>query len=199
TLTAQVSSTCTDQLQRTVEILPLPTAAFTAQPPSLLLPEQNTLTLTNTSSGAATYQWDFGNGQTSTAPNPTVTFDQEGEYLIILTAISAEGCRDTAQYRLIVRYAQALTIPNAFTPNGDGVNDRFVIRYSGMESIRAFLYDRWGNEIFSQQQASPSGTLEWDGTKGGQPLPEGVYAGLIQARTVDGRDIKKSFTVTLLR
>ncbi|MCX7607533.1 MAG: PKD domain-containing protein, partial [Bacteroidia bacterium] len=71
TLTAQVSSTCTDQLQRTVEILPLPTAAFTAQPPSLLLPEQNTLTLTNTSSGAATYQWDFGNGQTSTAPNPT--------------------------------------------------------------------------------------------------------------------------------
>jgi len=161
TLTAQVSATCTDQLQRTVEILPLPQASFTASPATLILPDQNTVSLTNTSTGAVSYQWDLGNGQTSTDPNPTVTYDQEGEYLIILTAISADGCRDTAQYRLVVRYAQGILIPNAFTPNGDGMNDRFVIRYTGMQTIRVALYDRWGNLIFTQQQTAPTGTVEW--------------------------------------
>ncbi|GIV22386.1 MAG: hypothetical protein KatS3mg025_0045 [Bacteroidia bacterium] len=199
TLTASVSPTCTDQIQRTVEILPLPQASFTVQPPTLTLPEQTTVTLTNTSTGAATYQWDFGNGQTSTAPNPTATYNQEGDYTITLTAISADGCRDTAQYLLVVRYAQSLAIPNAFTPNSDGINDRFVIRYVGMERLQVRLYDRWGNEIFSQQQAAPAGTIEWDGTRNGQPAPEGVYTGLVEGRTIDGKEVRKGFTVTLLR
>jgi len=199
TLTAQVSATCTDQVQRTVEILPLPQASFTVSPPTLLLPDQNTISLTNASTGAVSYQWDFGNGQTSTAPNPTATYDQEGEYLIVLTALSADGCRDTAQYRLVVRYAQGLLIPNAFTPNGDGMNDRFAIRYTGMQTIRVALYDRWGNLIFTQQQAGPTGTVEWDGTRNGQPAPEGVYTGFLEARTTDGRTVSKGFTLTLLR
>lgn len=199
TLTAQVSPTCTDQVQRTIEVLPLPTAAFTVQPATLILPDQTTITLTNTSTGASSYQWDFGNGQTSTAPNPTASYDREGEYLIVLTALSADGCRDTAQYRLIVRYAQGIVIPNAFTPNADGVNDRFIVRYSGMETIRMYLYDRWGSQVFSQQQGTPTGTLEWDGTKNGQPLPEGVYTGVVEGRTTDGRTLQKAFTVTLLR
>lgn len=199
TLTAQVNATCSDQLQRTVEILPLPQASFTVSPGVLVLPDQNTVLLTNTSTGAVSYQWNFGNGQTSTAPNPTATYDQEGEYLIVLTAISADDCRDTAQYRLVVRYAQGILIPNAFTPNGDGMNDRFVIRYTGMQNLRVALYDRWGNPIFTQQQATPSGTIEWDGTRNGQPAPEGVYTGLLEARTTDGRTITKGFTLTLLR
>ncbi|MCX7763382.1 MAG: PKD domain-containing protein [Bacteroidia bacterium] len=199
TLTAFVSSRCTSQIQRQVQIFPAPQAGFTVNPPELLLPEQSTVSLTNTSTGAVSYQWDFGNGQTSTAQNPTATYDREGEYLIVLTAISAEGCRDTAQYRLRVTFAQGLSIPNVFTPNGDGTNDRYAIRYSGMQNVRVSIYDRWGNLILTQQVNTPAGSIEWDGTKNGQPLPEGVYVAYVEAKTLDGREIRRSVTVTLLR
>ena len=88
---------------------------------------------------------------------------------------------------------------NAFTPNGDGVNDRFVIRYTGAERIEATLYDRWGNLIWSESQSALSGTLEWDGTIEGTPAPEGVYSGIVFLKTPTGKEIRKAFSVTLLR
>ncbi|MDW8417668.1 MAG: PKD domain-containing protein [Bacteroidia bacterium] len=199
TLVASVSATCTSRIQRQIDILPSPQASFTVTPPSLTLPDANTATFTNTSTGAVSYQWNFGNGQTSTAPNPTATYDREGEYVVTLTAISADGCQDTAQYRLKVTFAQGLIIPGAFTPNGDGINDRYSIRYTGMQNIRLSVYDRWGNLIFTQQLDTPAGSIEWDGTKNGQALPEGVYAAYVEGKSIDGRDIRRSVMITLLR
>lgn len=199
TLVASISSSCTDTIRRTVEVLPAPQAAFRLNPTELQLPEQNTVTLTNTSTGAVRYEWDFGNGQRSTAENPTATYDREGTYTITLVAISAEGCRDTARATLKVSFAQGLFVPQAFTPNGDGINDRYIVRYSGMETIRLSIYDRWGNLIFSEQRNTSSGSIEWDGTKNGQPMPEGVYAAYLEGKSVDGRDIRKAVTITLLR
>ncbi|MEN3041140.1 MAG: PKD domain-containing protein [Bacteroidia bacterium] len=199
TLVASVSATCTSRVQRQIEILPTPQASFTVDPPSLTLPDANTASFTNTSTGAVSYQWDFGNGQTSTAVNPTATYDREGEYVVTLTALSADGCRDTAQYRLRVTFAQNIAIPNVFTPNGDGVNDRYIIRYTGMQNLRLSIYDRWGNLIFTQQVNAPAGSLEWDGTKNGQAAPEGVYAAYVEGKSVDGRSIRRSVMITLLR
>jgi len=181
-------------------VLSKPVADFTASDTILNLPAENVVIFTNNSTGAVSYTWDFGNGQTSTQATPDpVFYTTPGTYRVMLIATSAGGCRDTAMAVITVRAAEELTIPNAFTPNGDGVNDRFVIRYSGAERIEVSLYDRWGNPVWSQAQTALSGTLEWDGTIKGSPAPESVYTGAVRLKTITGKEVVKGFTVTLLR
>jgi len=181
-------------------VLSKPVADFTPSDTILNLPAENVVIFTNNSTGAVSYTWDFGNGQTSTQATPDpVFYTTPGTYRVMLIATSAGGCRDTAMAVITVRAAEELTIPNAFTPNGDGVNDRFVIRYSGAERIEVSLYDRWGNPVWSQAQTALSGTLEWDGTIKGSPAPESVYTGAVRLKTITGKEVVKGFTVTLLR
>ena len=185
---------------QTLTVLARPMAAFTASDTLLNLPAENTVIFANTSMGAASYSWNFGNGQTSTQATPDpVLYTTPGTYVVTLIATSADGCRDTASARIVVRAAEDLLIPNAFTPNGDGFNDRFVIRYNGAERVEVSLYDRWGNVIWTQSQSALSGTLEWDGTFKGTPAPESVYAGVIYLKTITGKEVRKGFMVTLLR
>jgi len=181
-------------------VLSKPVAAFTPSDTILNLPAENVVIFTNNSTGAVNYTWDFGNGQTSTQATPDpVFYTTPGTYRVMLIATSAGGCRDTAMAVITVRAAEELTIPNAFTPNGDGVNDRFLIRYSGAERIEVSLYDRWGNPVWSQAQTALSGTIEWDGTIKGSPAPESVYTGAVRLKTITGKEVVKGFTVTLLR
>ncbi len=185
---------------QTLTVSSKPQAAFTPSDTLLDLPAENVVTFTNTSTGAASYAWDFGNGQSSTQATPDpVLYTTPGTYVVTLIATSADGCRDTATARIVVRAPEELLIPNAFTPNGDGFNDRFVIRYTGAERIEASLYDRWGNVVWTQNQSALSGTLEWDGTIKGTPAPESVYTGVVFLKTLTGKEIRKGFTVTLLR
>jgi gliding motility-associated-like protein len=181
-------------------VLSKPVAAFTPSDTILNLPAENVVIFTNNSTGAVSYTWDFGNGQTSTQATPDpVFYTTPGTYRVMLIATSAGGCRDTAMAVITARAAEELIIPNAFTPNGDGVNDRFVIWYSGAERIEVSLYDRWGNPVWSQAQTALSGTLEWDGTIKGSPAPESVYTGAVRLKTITGKEVVKGFTVTLLR
>ena len=185
---------------QTLTVLSKPVAAFSPSDTLLAFPAENSVSFTNSSTGAVSYVWNFGNGQSSTqfTPDPVI-YSAPGTYKVVLIATSADGCRDTATARITVRVVEEVTIPNAFTPNGDGVNDRFVIRYTGAERIEATLYDRWGNLIWSQSQSALSGTLEWDGTIKGTPAPEGVYSGIVFLKTPTGKEIRRAFTVTLLR
>jgi gliding motility-associated-like protein len=183
-----------------LQVLSQPQASFTASDLLLNLPDESTVTFTNTSVGAVSYSWNFGNGQTSTAATPApASYTEPGTYVVILTATSADGCIDTAQVTITVRAAEELIIPNAFTPNGDGMNDRLLIRYSGATRVEGSLYDRWGNLVWTQAQTALSGALEWDGTVKGAAAPEGVYAGVVRMRTLTGKEITRSFMVTLLR
>jgi gliding motility-associated-like protein len=185
---------------QTLTVLSKPVAAFRPSDTLLAFPAENLVSFTNSSTGAVSYVWNFGNGQTSieAMPDPVI-YSAPGTYTVVLIATSADGCPDTATARITVRVAEELIIPNAFTPNGDGVNDRFVLRYTGAERIEATLYDRWGNLIWSQSQSALSGTLEWDGTIKGTPAPEGVYSGIVFLKTPTGKEIRKAFSVTLLR
>lgn len=181
-------------------VLSKPVADFTPSDTILNLPAENVVIFINNSTGAVSYAWDFGNGQTSTQATPDpVFYTTPGTYRVMLIATSAGGCRDTAMAVITARAAEELTIPNAFTPNGDGVNDRFVIRYSGAERIEVSLYDRWGNPVWSQAQTALSGIIEWDGTIKGSPAPESVYTGAVRLKTITGKEVVKGFTVTLLR
>ncbi|HSG67789.1 MAG TPA: gliding motility-associated C-terminal domain-containing protein [Bacteroidales bacterium] len=69
----------------------------------------------------------------------------------------------------------ALAIPNAFTPNGDGKNDIFMIEAENISNFRMFIYDRWGSKVFETSNLSTG----WDGKLNGTPAPKGTYVWVI--------------------
>lgn len=131
--------------------------------------------LNNLSLGANSYSWNFGNGSTSTSTNPSTTYTSGGTYTI--TLISSNGlCNDTHTLEIKVNGGLG-TIPEIFTPNGDGKNDPFYI--PGLDNYpknKLQIYNRWGNIIY---EASPYKN-DWDGTPnkssiGTGKLPVGTY------------------------
>jgi gliding motility-associated-like protein len=178
-----------------------PVAAFTATGLSSgaeLLLSRATVSFENQSQAADEYVWDFGDGSLwSTGRSPTHTYREAGVYTVILTAIGPyPQCPDTATFSLVVIPDGALFLPNAFTPNGDGHNERFIVPGLGYQDAELTLYDRWGRVLFRTQDLQTG----WDGTlPGGQPAPEGVYAFRLTATLNDGTRLQQDGTVTLIR
>jgi len=171
---------------------------LTAFPDTIEPGQSTTLTATTTPPlSNLTYTWNLGDGTTSTASSPlTYVYQVPGTYLVIVIARSPEGCVDTATARIVVSLLTSIFIPNAFSPNGDGVNELWTPLVTGIKNARWILYDRWGMEV-TRGEGLP---IVWDGTsRGGQTCPEGVYTYLIELERLDGEKIRKAGTITLLR
>lgn len=95
------------------------------------------------------------------------------------------GCADTA--RSVIKVMDRLFVPNAFSPNNDGVNDVFRIENFGYQRVEEFrIFDRWGRVVFETRD----GLKGWDGTMGGQYADGGTYFYSIGIRMPDG-DLKR--------
>jgi len=88
------------------------------------------------------------------------------------------GCADSAQIRVITCGADFYA-PNAFTPDGDRINDTWDVKAPGMDDYQMAIYDRWGNEIFTFTKNQGG----WDGNVNGQPAPSGVYLWIMTGST----------------
>ncbi|MEO0469225.1 MAG: PKD domain-containing protein [Bacteroidota bacterium] len=153
-----------------------------------------TINFLNTTTGAASYEWDFGFGRNSTAENPSHVFPAAGEYQVQLIAYSENGCADTAIVVIDIDNV-TLHVPSGFTPNGDDINDDFLVGYVGIRSLNVQIFSRWGMKIYEEDNKD----FRWDGTYDGQPSPEGVYVYVIRGIGENGLDYVRSGTVTLIR
>lgn len=99
-------------------------------------------------------------------------FSRPGEYEVLQVVTSDFGCVDSIRITIAVETDFYLYIPNAFSPNNDGLNDCFEIKGVGFEGFDFTVVDRWGNEVFKTNDTEHC----WDGTFRGQPLPTGVYS-----------------------
>jgi gliding motility-associated-like protein len=131
---------------------------------------------TNTSVNGASYIWLLGDGTITATPSPVHVYSYGGTYDVSLIVVNG-GCYDTVSITnsvsSIASYA-GLKIPNVFTPNGDGLNDVFLVQLDPELENCAWLkvYNRWGNVL---REAEGSG-LSWDGkVKDGSPVPPGTY------------------------
>ena len=88
-----------------------------------------------------------------------------------------------------------LWIPNAFTPNGDGINNMFTVSSLGITELEAYIYNRWGQLIFTWNTINGG----WNGTYKGEPVKEDVYIYLIKAKGRDQTNYNKTGYITLLR
>ncbi len=103
---------------------------------------------------------------------------------------------DTVAVDSTALQASLLEMPNAFSPNGDGINDTYhVKKYQNITEFRALIFNRWGQCLYTWNEIDGS----WDGTYKGRPVKDGVYFVRVRAKGGDSKeyDIKKD--VNLLR
>jgi gliding motility-associated-like protein len=119
-----------------------------------------------------------------------------------LTLIDSLGCSATDLIRIIVDRREAVYIPNAFSPNGDGVNDALtVFADNTVASVNRFLvFDRWGAPVFENYDFQPNDLSQgWDGIHRSEPANVGVYVYLAEVLKVDGTTVLMKGDISLLR
>ena len=91
----------------------------------------------------------------------------------------------------------SLLMPNAFSPNGDGINDIYKPKsgYQNITEFHAYIFNRWGQKLFEWTDPATG----WDGTYKGSPVKDGVYFCLVKAKGADGKIYNFKKDVNLLR
>lgn len=160
----------------------------------------------------ASYEWHF-TMQGEAEPyliryeqDTEYTFNDAGTHLIELYATFVNGT-DTIAYTqeywadrgpLRVNISESrLEMPNAFSPNGDGINDVYKAKsnYQSIVEFHATIFNRWGKKLYEWDD--PAGG--WDGTVGGKDVAQGVYFVLVKAKGADGKEYNIKRDVNLLR
>jgi gliding motility-associated-like protein len=181
-----------------IEVLPSPTAGFSFTPGQLSNLEP-TLFITDESLEAQSWNYDLGATGKSFDPNPVFTFPDTGLQVIRQIVTHESGCTDTLERIVDVVPIVTYFLPNAFSPNGDGVNDGY--RGEGiMEGARDFrfqVWNRYGEVIFETNDPYEP----WNGRKGnvGALAPEGVYIVYVNYVTPRGQPVKLTGYATLIR
>lgn len=172
-----------------------PVAAFVPNPASGIVPLSVLLQNTSTGNGLS-HDWTVSNGLTSTDVSPTFVFDEVGNYVVQLVVVDVNGCSDTAYAQISVLQEAVLVIPNVFSPNGDGSNDRYRITNSGLTYLSMEIYNRWGQVVAKLNRPDDS----WDGRSySGEPVPEGTYFHHLTVRDALNGERTFSGHITLLR
>lgn len=185
-----------------INAYPVPVADFDAIPYTVNLLDP-VINFTNYSTGATSFFWDFGDytakDNTSGLINPQHTYSYIGTYDVHLVAINSYGCKDTLRKPVEVKPDMAVYIPNAFTPDGNSINEEFKPKGYGVkdEPYKMEIFDRWGELIFTSENFNKG----WNGTVKGNNIiaQEGVYVYKIEVMDFEGN--KKYFVghVTLIK
>ena len=128
-------------------------------------------------------------------------FSESGTFSVELRISFVQGS-DTIEYHsedpyLINISESKLEIPNAFTPNGDGVNDIFKVKegYKSIVSFEAKVFNRWGKKLYEWKELDGG----WNGKCGGSDVPDGAYYLVVKARGADGKKYDTKKVINILR
>lgn len=190
TYTYTVPSGCAEIITHKIKVNPL---TKVDAGPDVSIPDDETTILhpTTTPSDSLTYLWTPATGLSSdTVANPVVKIDHDMTYT--LTVTNKYGCAVTDQVKVVILHG--VVVPNAFTPNADGINDTWVIKdlpaYTG---CTVDVFNRNGQKVYTSVGYSATG---WDGKFRGADLPVGVYYYIINPK--HGRKVVSGF-VTIIR
>ena len=167
---------------------------------------------TNVGDYNATYEWRFTK-EGETQPYLTRyeeetenTFTKAGSHSIVVYATFTKG-NDVIQYgqeywnevsplRITISESK-LEMPNAFSPNGDGINDIYKAKdgYQSLVEFHAYIFNRWGQKLFEWTNPADG----WDGKYKGKDVAQGVYFVLVKAKGADGKTYNIKRDVNLLR
>jgi len=184
---------CEDTYNGVVNVLPGPDANFSMTPNPALVLEDVAFTDLSLGAGISDWYWNFGDDIGDNNQNTVHSYANGGAYNVILTVTDDNGCVDSTSQEILIALLPVL--PTAFSPNGDGENDYFIIRGGPFTAVDFKVYSNWGELIFQTNEQYPG----WDGTYKGQPAPLGVYTWTFEVEITGGRFYKQSGDVTLIR
>ena len=167
TNTLGCSSTYT--LPGAIQVNLTPIADFTIQEGNVVV-VGTTVQFNNTSANATNYNWSLCDGSTSSSQNINMTYQDTGNCCITLLATNATCTNAATKCITFVREA-TISIPNVFTPNGDGSNEFFKITSTGIKNLNCIIYDRWGLKMHEWDGINGS----WDGNTKTGGAPSGTY------------------------
>ena len=149
----------------------------------------------NTSTGGVTWDWDLGNGETSTMHSPTSVYSPWGYYDVTLIAINEIGCRDTVTNQIYIKPEFYVYMPNAFTPADGQFNNFYRVSVVGATDFEFTIYNRWGELIYHTTDQY----FRWDGTYNDFEIQDNVVVYRAKVTDRENRVHEYEGTITLLR
>jgi gliding motility-associated-like protein len=190
---------CTNIAYSNVEVHPQPVADFNYSPLKPVINIDNEVTFTNASYGTniSNYNWYFMSTAQyqSIEQNPHFFYTEPGNYAVTLVVKSDQGCTDTIVKAVTVAEDFGVYVPNAFTPNGDGLNDVFQPKGFGVVKYEMQIFDRWGEKVFETNEFEKG----WDGTTRNKLSKDEVYTWRIKLTSVFGKAHEMTGHVTLMK
>ena len=172
-------------LPNLVTVFPTPIADFNITPTTVDVTAP-LIEVFDKSTGASSVKYTFNDGTIKYTPNFTHNFktDDAKTVLIMQTVVNTYGCRDSVIKVLEIKPAYVIYIPNAFTPNSDGLNDGFKALGIGIKDFKLQIFDRWGVMVFESDDINEA----WDGKINGkgdyESTKEDVYVWKVQVKDV---------------
>ena len=194
TVTSDKGCVIKDTITNMITSYPIPTAAFTYGPEPTNIYDAE-ITFIDNSIIASQWLWDLGDGSSSTDQNPVHHYVDSGSYYVTLYMENMYGCKDTTSKMVRIDPTFAIFIPNAFTPDGDNVNDFFFVKGYGITQLETLVFDRWGVLVYEGYQLDS----KWDGSYKGELGVTDVYPYKIRARDLFGEWHEFTGKVTLLK
>jgi gliding motility-associated-like protein len=138
----------------------------------------------NPTLGARFYRWTIYKASTRIVTrfdrDIRYSFAEPGLYRVVSTVNNASCTSDSSEVTVAISESY-LTVPNVFTPNGDGKNDEFRVAYRSLKEFHCWVYNRWGKLVYEWDDPAKG----WDGTINGRPAAEGAYFYVIRALGTD--------------
>ena len=194
------NGTCTDTSAKISIVLPdAIKAKFEA---TTIVCPNDLATFTNTSTGnISNYLWHFGDNTTSILPNPLPHIYSTNlaftDVLVKLVVSSSTGCKDSSFQKIRVAGSCFIAVPNAFTPNGDGLNDfLYPLNAYKVKDLLFRVYNRFGQMVFETRDW----LKQWDGKFKGQGADPATYVWMLSFINPDtGKRIEQKGTSILIR
>jgi gliding motility-associated-like protein len=149
----------------------------------------------NNSIGGVVYEWDFADGSLGTGSSVSHRFPGEGKYCVKMIARTESGCEDDHEICIEIEPDFFVFVPNTFSPNGDLLNDEFVVKGSGIEELSLEIYNRWGDKITSINEPG----VGWNGMYSGRNAEQGTYVYLLKVKSASGKKAEYTGQVNLVR
>jgi gliding motility-associated-like protein len=166
--------------------------------PDITCPDDNVLFKDTSIGKIISWHWNFGNGNTSDLRNPPVQYyPPNGSFFSVnLTITDTSGCEQTAKKIIKAVNNCFIAVPNAFTPNNDGLND-FLYPLNAYKATHLVfkVFDRWGRQVFETRDW----TKKWDGSFKGEPQATGVYVWMLTYTDANQKQVFLKGTVALIR
>ena len=197
TVTSDSGCVTTKSKNNYITVYPTPIASFTVQPQTATITNP-IISITDLSSGVNFWNWNFGDTDSSSVFNPAPhTYADSGSYTITLITINQYNCIDTSYQHIFIEPDILFFIPNAFSPDGDGINDSFSGKGVFINTYEMTIFDRWGNLIYKSNDINQA----WNGkaNHGNEVAQADDYVYVIKVTDFQLRKYKYKGIVTLIR